>query len=141
MIETEGLIGAVEAADEMVKTASVVLVGKEHIGAGYVTVMVPGDIGAVKAATDAGLVAARTLRLLALRQAKWPPMCAAEISQEVPAEMVGTTRSRVNVFMNKFSRLGCIDYSSGGVKVHHALTEWRPARYSNAGSQKAYSSL
>ena len=54
MIETKGLIGAVEAADAMVKTANVVLVGKEYIGAGYVTVMARGDVGAVKAATDAG---------------------------------------------------------------------------------------
>ncbi len=54
MIETKGFIGAVEAADAMVKTANVVLVGKEYIGAGYVTVMVRGDVGAVKAATDAG---------------------------------------------------------------------------------------
>ena len=53
MIETKGLIGAVEAADAMAKTANVVLVGKEYIGAGYVTVMVRGDVGAVKAATDA----------------------------------------------------------------------------------------
>ncbi len=59
MIETQGLIGAVEAADVMVKTANVVLVGKEYIGAGYVTVMVRGDVGAVKAATDAGAAAAR----------------------------------------------------------------------------------
>jgi ethanolamine utilization protein EutM len=59
MIETKGLIGAVEAADAMVKTANVVLVGKEYIGAGYVTVMVRGDVGAVKAATDAGTAAAR----------------------------------------------------------------------------------
>ena len=59
MIETKGLIGAVEAADAMVKTANVVLVGKEYIGAGYVTVMVRGDVGAVKAATDAGAAAAR----------------------------------------------------------------------------------
>ena len=59
MIETKGLIGAVEAADVMVKTANVVLVGKEYIGAGYVTVMVRGDVGAVKAATDAGAAAAR----------------------------------------------------------------------------------
>ena len=59
MIETKGLIGAVEAADAMVKTAHVVLVGKEYIGAGYVTVMVRGDVGAVKAATDAGAAAAR----------------------------------------------------------------------------------
>ena len=54
MVETKGLIGAVEAADAMVKTANVVLVGKEYIGAGYVTVLVRGDVGAVKAATDAG---------------------------------------------------------------------------------------
>ena len=59
MIETKGLIGAVEAADAMVKTANVVLVGREYIGAGYVTVMVRGDVGAVKAATDAGAAAAR----------------------------------------------------------------------------------
>jgi ethanolamine utilization protein EutM len=61
MIETKGLIGAVEAADAMVKTANVVLVGKEYIGAGYVTVMVRGDVGAVKAATDAGAAAARRI--------------------------------------------------------------------------------
>ena len=59
LIETKGFIGAVEAADAMVKTANVVLVGKEYIGAGYVTVMVRGDVGAVKAATDAGAAAAR----------------------------------------------------------------------------------
>jgi ethanolamine utilization protein EutM len=59
MIETNGLIGAIEAADAMVKTANVVLVGKEYIGAGYVTVMVRGDVGAVNAATDAGAAAAR----------------------------------------------------------------------------------
>jgi BMC domain-containing protein len=53
MIETKGLIEAVDAADAMVKTANVVLVGKEYIGASYVTVMVRGDVGAVKAATDA----------------------------------------------------------------------------------------
>jgi microcompartment protein CcmL/EutN len=59
LIETKGLIGAVEAADAMVKAANVVLIGKEYIGAGYVTVMVRGDVGAVKAATDAGAAAAR----------------------------------------------------------------------------------
>ena len=53
-IETKGLVAAIEAADAMVKTANVVLVGKEFIGAGYVTVTVRGDVGAVKAATDAG---------------------------------------------------------------------------------------
>jgi ethanolamine utilization protein EutM len=59
LVETRGLIGAVEAADAMVKAANVVLIGKEYIGAGYVTVMCRGDVGAVKAATDAGAAAAR----------------------------------------------------------------------------------
>ena len=59
LVETKGLIGSVEAADAMVKGANVTLVSKEYIGAGYVTVMVRGDVGAVKAATDAGAAAAR----------------------------------------------------------------------------------
>ena len=58
LIETRGLIGSIEAADAMVKAANVTLIGKEYIGAGYVTVMVRGDVGAVKAATDAGAAAA-----------------------------------------------------------------------------------
>jgi ethanolamine utilization protein EutM len=59
MVETRGFIGSVEAADAMVKAANVQLVGSEYIGAGYVTVLVRGDVGAVKAATDAGAAAAR----------------------------------------------------------------------------------
>ena len=58
MIETKGLVGAIEAADAMVKSANVQLVGKEQVGGGLVTVMVRGDVGAVKAATDAGAAAA-----------------------------------------------------------------------------------
>ncbi len=58
LIETKGLVGSIEAADAMVKAASVKLVGKEKVGGGYVTVMVRGDVGAVKAATDAGAAAA-----------------------------------------------------------------------------------
>ncbi len=58
MVETKGLVGAVEAADAMVKAANVTLIGKSQIGAGLVTVMVRGDVGAVKAATDAGAAAA-----------------------------------------------------------------------------------
>ena len=58
MVETRGLVGAIEAADAMVKAARVTLIGKEKIGGGYVTVMVRGDVGAVKAATDAGAAAA-----------------------------------------------------------------------------------
>lgn len=59
MVETRGLVGAIEAADAMVKAANVALVGYEKIGSGLVTVMVRGDVGAVKAATDAGAAAAR----------------------------------------------------------------------------------
>ena len=59
MIETKGLVASIEAADAMVKAANVILIGKEYIGSGYVTVMVRGDVGAVKAATDAGAAAAR----------------------------------------------------------------------------------
>ena len=59
MVETKGFVGAVEAADAMVKAANVELIGKEYIGAGYVTIFVRGDVGAVKAATDAGAAAAR----------------------------------------------------------------------------------
>ena len=59
MVETKGLVGAIEAADAMVKAANVVLIGSEYVGGGYVTVMVRGDVGAVKAATDAGAAAAK----------------------------------------------------------------------------------
>jgi ethanolamine utilization protein EutM len=58
MVETKGLVGAIEAADAMVKAANVKLIGKVHVGGGLVTVMVRGDVGAVKAATDAGAAAA-----------------------------------------------------------------------------------
>ena len=58
MVETRGLVGAIEAADAMVKSANVSLVGYEKIGSGLVTVMVRGDVGAVKASTDAGAAAA-----------------------------------------------------------------------------------
>jgi len=58
LIETKGLVGTIEAADAMVKAAPVRLLGKEKVGGGYVTVMVRGDVGAVKAATDAGAAAA-----------------------------------------------------------------------------------
>ena len=59
MIETRGLVGSIEAADAMVKAANVHLIGKEHIGGGLVTVMVRGDVGAVKAAVEAGGAAAK----------------------------------------------------------------------------------
>ena len=61
MIETRGLVAAVEAADAMVKAANVTLIGKVLVGGGLVTVMVRGDVGAVKAATDAGAAAAQRI--------------------------------------------------------------------------------
>ncbi|AST57930.1 carboxysome structural protein [Thermoanaerobacterium thermosaccharolyticum] len=59
MVETKGLVPAIEAADAMVKAANVVLIGYEKIGSGLVTVMVRGDVGAVRSATDAGAAAAK----------------------------------------------------------------------------------
>lgn len=59
LVETKGLVGAIEAADAMVKAANVTLIGKENIGSGLVTVMVRGDVGAVKAAVEAGSAAAK----------------------------------------------------------------------------------
>ena len=58
MIKTKGLVASIEAADAMVKAANVTLIGKEHVGGGLVTVMVRGDVGAVKASVDAGAAAA-----------------------------------------------------------------------------------
>ena len=59
MIETKGLVAAIEAADAMVKAAKVTLLGREKVGGGLVTVLVRGEVGAVKAATDAGAAAAQ----------------------------------------------------------------------------------
>jgi ethanolamine utilization protein EutM len=59
MIETKGLVASLEAADAMVKAANVQIIGKVHVGGGIVTVLVTGDVGAVKAATDSGSVAAQ----------------------------------------------------------------------------------
>jgi microcompartment protein CcmL/EutN len=61
LIETKGLVGAIEAGDAMVKSANVEIVGTEKIGSGLVTVMVRGDVGAVKAAVDAGAAAAQAV--------------------------------------------------------------------------------
>ena len=58
MVETKGLVGSIEAADAMVKAANVHLIGKVHVGGGLVTVMVRGDVGAVKASVEAGGAAA-----------------------------------------------------------------------------------
>ena len=67
MIETRGLVGSIEAADAMVKAANVTLLGKNHVGGGLVTVMVRGEVGAVKAAVDAGAAAAQRVGHLVSR--------------------------------------------------------------------------
>lgn len=88
MIETRGLVGSIEAADAMVKAAKVALIGKERIGGGYVTVMVRGEVGAVKAATDAGAAAARRVGELVSVHVIPRPHSEVEsiLPQPVPAE-------------------------------------------------------
>jgi ethanolamine utilization protein EutM len=91
MVETKGLIGAIEAADAMVKTANVTLQGKEFIGAGYVTVTVRGDVGAVKAATDAGAAAAR--RVGELVSVHVIPAPHADVARVLPGAGSGNSNS------------------------------------------------
>lgn len=92
MIETKGLVGAIEAADAMVKAANVTLTGKEHVGGGLVTVMVRGDVGAVKAATDAGAAAAArvgeliSVHVIARPHDELEPILPGENNTSVPAE-------------------------------------------------------
>lgn len=82
MVETKGMVGAIEAADAMVKAANVVLIGKVNIGGGIVTSMVRGDVGAVKAATDAGAAAAQRVgELLSVHVIPRPHK---EVSQLLP---------------------------------------------------------
>ncbi len=85
MIETKGLVAAIEAADAMVKAANVSLQCKEHVGGGLVTVMVRGDVGAVKAATDAGAAAAeRVGELISVHVIPRPHGEVEEILGELP---------------------------------------------------------
>lgn len=83
MIETRGLVAAIEAADAMVKAANVTLIGKEQIGSGLVTVMVRGDVGAVKAATDAGAAAERVGDLVSVHVIPRPH---ADVNEMLPQE-------------------------------------------------------
>ena len=87
LIETKGLVGAIEAADAMVKAANDKLIGKEKVGGGYVTVMVRGDVGAVKAATDAGAAAAE--RVGELVSVHVIPRPHAELEQLLPKSPQG----------------------------------------------------
>lgn len=84
IIETKGLVGSIEAADAMVKAANVSLIGKEHVGGGLVTILVRGDVGAVKAATDAGAAAAQRIgELLSVHVIPRPHM---EVESILPKE-------------------------------------------------------
>ena len=95
MVETKGLVGAIEAADAMVKSANVSLVGYEKIGSGLVTVMVRGDVGAVKAAVDAGACSAEKVgddagsaRAGAAQSAQHPRAGRCALSQRFGAENI-----------------------------------------------------
>ena len=92
MVETRGLIGSIEAADAMVKAANVMLIGSEYIGGGYVTVMVRGDVGAVKAATDAGAAAAK--RVGELVSVHVIPRLHEDVEMILPAKSKGSFSGR-----------------------------------------------
>lgn len=86
MIETRGLVASIEAADAMVKAANVTLIGKELVGGGLVTVLIRGDVGAVKAATDAGAEAAK--RVGELVSVHVIPRPHSEVSEILPENIV-----------------------------------------------------
>ncbi len=92
MVETRGLVGAIEAADAMVKAANVSLIGSEYVGGGYVTVMVRGDVGAVKSATDAGAAAAK--RVGELVSVHVIPRPHEEVEMILPAKSKGSIGGR-----------------------------------------------
>jgi ethanolamine utilization protein EutM len=86
LIETKGLVGSIEAADAMVKAANVKLLGEERIGGGFVTVIVEGDVGAVKAATEAGAAAAK--RIGELVSVHVIPRPHEELNKILPAKII-----------------------------------------------------
>jgi ethanolamine utilization protein EutM len=90
LVETRGLVGAIEAADAMVKAANVSLLGKEMIGGGFVTIMVRGDVGAVKAATDAGAAAAK--RVGDLVSVHVIPRPHGDLSSVLPVQAAATSK-------------------------------------------------
>lgn len=94
MIETKGLVGAIEAADAMVKAANVQLIGKEIVGGGYVMVIVRGDVGAVKAATEAGAAAAG--RVGELKSVHVIPRPHDEVSAILPKTGTGAVENKVS---------------------------------------------
>lgn len=92
MVETHGLVAAIEAADAMVKAANVSLIGSEYVGGGLVTVMVRGDVGAVKAATDAGAAAAK--RVGEVVSVHVIPRPHADVEMILPSETKGSIGGR-----------------------------------------------
>ena len=122
MIETKGLVGSIEAADAMVKAANVILIGKEYIGAGYVTVMVRGDVGAVKAATDAGAAAARRVgELVAVHVIPRPHELVEDILNELVAfQRLGPMKDTLDprsFTIATFALCGFANFSSIGIQI------------------------
>lgn len=115
MVETKGFVGAVEAADAMVKAANVQLVGKEYIGAGYVTIFVRGDVGAVKAATDAGAAAAR--RVGELISVHVIPRPHNEVERVLPRGKVGLSPDEKALGGGGGRQLGAGDASGTGTGI------------------------
>ena len=107
MIETKGFVGAVEAADAMTKAANVVLVGRQYIGAGYVTVLVRGDVGAVKAATDAGAAAARRVgELISVHVIPRPHRELEQVLENIPSFLIVTEETiEISAFFTAFAAL------------------------------------
>lgn len=94
MVETRGFVGSVEAADAMVKAANVTLIGKIYIGAAFVTVFVRGDVGAVKASTDAGAAAARRVgELVSVHVIPRPHAEVEKILPQLPAAQGGKKKA------------------------------------------------
>ena len=122
MIETKGLVGAIEAADAMVKTAKVVLTGKEYIGAGFVTVTVRGDVGAVKAATDAGAAAARRVgELVAVHVIPAPH---ADVEKILPGAKKNEKPRLKVLFSYMLQDPDLVSIQEVRGKVEHAYSAW-----------------
>ena len=128
LVETKGLIGSVEAADAMVKAANVTLAAKEYIGAGYVTVLVRGDVGAVKAATDAGAAAAR--RVGELVSVHVIPRPHAEVERMLPKGAAPLSSSAVDAAARSAT-------SAAPAPTHADLTSMREARDLVAAAHEA----